>query len=79
MKLEEVATPRPGDFCLLCGSPPDTIGVFVPEAPEAFGGMPGKTRLIRYCLCAKCQTKKDTPEKVEKIIRVELAGGVSNA
>lgn len=64
----------PEDTCLLCGGTPDIIGVFSPDIPEAWGGIKGKDRIFRYCLCAKCHGRTDTPENVEKIIRVELAG-----
>lgn len=75
MKIENLTTPLPGDFCLICGSPPATIGIFVPEDPEVFGGIKGKTRLIRYCLCLTCQERPTTPEVVEKICKAELGGG----
>ena len=39
-----------------------------------FGAPEGKTRFVRYCLCAKCKDKADTPEKVEKVIFAELQG-----
>jgi hypothetical protein len=75
MKIEEMTTPRPGDHCLICGGPPGIIGVFQPEEPVKWGAAPGKTRLVRYCLCLKCHGRPETPEKAEKIIRSELAGG----
>lgn len=75
MNPAEIAIPRPGDFCLLCGEPPAVIGIFRPDDPEAFGAPAGKIRLFRYCLCSKCQKLPDTPERVEKIIRAELTGG----
>ena len=73
--IQTLNKPLPGDFCLLCGGKPDAIGIFIPKDAEKFGGIKGKTRLIRYCLCAKCQAKKDTPENVEKVITAELIGG----
>jgi hypothetical protein len=66
------------DFCLLCGGSPEIIGVFVPEDSEAWGAPSGKTRFIRYYLCSKCHGRPDTPDKVEKIIKAELAGGITN-
>jgi len=78
MTVQELNKPRPGDFCLICGNAPAVIGVFVPEAPEIWGGTGGKSRFFRYCLCKKCQGQSNTPEKVEKIIRTELAGGGVN-
>lgn len=74
MTLQELQKPCPGDFCLLCGGKPQVIGMFVPEEPEIFGGIEGKKRFFRYCLCSKCKSKSDTPEKVEKVIASELAG-----
>jgi hypothetical protein len=75
MKIEEITQPRPGDLCLICGAPPAIIGVFKPQEPETWGAAPGKARFLRYCLCSKCHGRPDTPEKAEKIIRAELAGG----
>ena len=65
----------PGDHCLLCGGVPEIIGIFQPEHPQTWGASPGKARLIRYCLCASCHLRPDTPERAEKIIRSELSGG----
>jgi hypothetical protein len=76
MKVEDLKSPQQGDHCLLCGGSPVVIGIFTPSDPIQWGAPTGKVRLIRYCLCSKCQGSPDTPEKVEKIIRVELAGGV---
>ena len=79
MTLHDLKNPLSGDMCLLCGGKPDVIGAFVPERPEDFGGIPGKTRIIRYCLCANCKAKAGTPELIEKVIRAEVAGGVAHA
>jgi hypothetical protein len=73
--LETLIQKLPSDFCLLCGGVPTVTGVFVPETPETWGGIAGKKRIFRYCLCSKCQEQIDTPENVEKIIRSELFGG----
>jgi len=73
--LQHVHEPRPGDFCLICGGIPETVGVFVPENSGVWGAPEGKTRIMRYCLCAKCAKKKNIAERVEKIIRAELSGG----
>jgi hypothetical protein len=75
MKLEVLSHTLPSDFCLLCGGAPDVIGIFKPEEPLKYGATPGKTRFVRYCLCSKCHGRPETPEKAEKIIRAELAGG----
>lgn len=72
--------PQSSDFCLLCGARPAVIGVFVPEDPKAWGAPAGKSRFVRYCLCSSCQKKPDAPDRVEKVIRAELArGGVVDA
>lgn len=69
--------PFPDDFCLLCGGPPAMVGIFVPKDPESWGATKGKTRILRYCLCAKCSKGGDVQGRVEKIIRAELTGGGS--
>ena len=74
MQREALINKRTGDSCLLCGEPPEIIGFFTPEDPGAWGGPNGETRLFRYCLCGRCHERPDTPEDVEKIIRVELNG-----
>ena len=63
--------------CLLCGSFPTVIGVFVPDNPEVWGGYPNKTRMFQYNVCEKCFRLPDIRERAEKVIRVELAGGVT--
>ena len=75
MTIDEIEKPRVGDLCLVCGGAPSIIGVFVPENSSAWGGKSGGTRFFRYCLCQKCHGRADTPERVEKIIRVELDSG----
>ncbi len=79
MTLPDLSKPRPGDSCLLCGEKPSIIGIFTPEDPEALGAPGGKGRVFRYCLCSNCKGRPDTPENVEKIIRAELAEGVTHA
>ena len=79
MKIENILQPRPDDFCLVCGAHPNVIGIFVPDNPSMWGAPEGKTRLVRYCLCQRCNQKKDTPDNVEKILMAELIGGVTNA
>jgi hypothetical protein len=71
----DLQKPQTGDQCLICGDHPNVIGVFIPDAPEAWGAPIGKTRLFRYCLCLSCSEKPDKKERVEKIIRNELTGG----
>ncbi len=62
--------------CLLCGTAASVVGVFVPDDPAAFGGTSGKSRLIRYGLCAKCSGEDDLQATVEKVILAELKGGI---
>jgi hypothetical protein len=64
----------PTPTCLICGLPPDWIGVFQPADPEVWGAPPGKTRLFLYNLCDRCRTRPGTPEKVEKVIFHEKDG-----
>jgi len=75
MKVDELTQPQPGDHCLICGGAPAVIGIFKPGMPGAWGAPDGKARFFRYCLCEICHAKPNTPERVEKIIRAELAGG----
>ena len=75
MKIEDLIKPSPGDHCVLCGGKPDCIGIFAPENSQACGAADGKSRFVRYCLCEKCKSKNDTPEKVEKVIFADLNGG----
>ncbi|MBP7766580.1 MAG: hypothetical protein KA113_15440 [Syntrophaceae bacterium] len=79
MTLHNLDKPLSGDKCLLCGGVPSIIGVFVPEAPELFGGTKDKSRFFRYCVCGSCHAAPDTPQRVEKIIKAEIFGaGVSD-
>jgi hypothetical protein len=73
--LAALSRKRPGDLCLICGGAPDVIGIFVPETQESWGGAKGKDRIFRYCLCGRCNGRGDKADRVEKIIRAELAGG----
>jgi len=75
MKIENLVKPFVGDHCLLCGGKPFCIGIFTPQDPQQWGAVGEKSRFVRYCLCEKCKEKSETPEKVEKVIRAELAGG----
>lgn len=77
--IRQMTKVRPGDYCLLCGGDPAIIGVFVPNQSQLYGALAGKQRLIRYCLCEKCQKQPDTPDRAEKIMLAELAGGAHHA
>ncbi|HPA14892.1 MAG TPA: hypothetical protein PKV75_06430 [Desulfobacterales bacterium] len=72
MQVQELIQPYVGDHCIICGAPPEVIGIFKPDTPSLYGAPPGKTRFIRYCLCEKCRTSKGVAEQVEKIIHAEL-------
>lgn len=72
MKLHEITAPHPGDLCLVCGATPEIIGIFTPEDQAAWGAPSGKSRFFRYCLCSKCKERRDTADKVEKILRAML-------
>ena len=75
MELSNLLNNLPIESCLLCGDKPSIIGVFTPKDPESWGATIGKTRFFRYCLCEKCHVMPDAPDRAEKIIRAELAGG----
>lgn len=79
MKIEEMTKPFPGDHCLVCGAPPAIIGIFIPDDPKKYGAAAGKTRLVRYCLCDRCNGRPDKQDRAEKIIESELTGGVTHA
>jgi hypothetical protein len=74
MNLDNLTKPFAGDHCLLCGGKPHCVALFKPDNPMLYGAAAGKTRFIRYCLCEKCRTKPNTPERVEKAILAELTG-----
>lgn len=61
--------------CLLCSDPAEVVGMFFPDSPEAWGARRGGGRFFRYFLCSRCRTLSDGPERVEKAIWSELAGG----
>lgn len=75
MEIEDITKPRRGDRCLVCGGKPYVLGVFIPQNAVEWGAAPGKTRFIRYCLCAKCKRKLNIQDRVEKIILSELSDG----
>lgn len=75
MTLRDLIKPFPCDRCILCGDAPYLIGIFRPRDSQLWGAAVGKSRFFRYCLCAKCKGRPDTPDRVEKIIRAELDSG----
>jgi hypothetical protein len=75
MELQALIRRQSSDTCLICSGAPAIVGIFQPDDPAAWGAGNGKGRMFRYCLCATCQAKPDTPERVEKIIRHELQTG----
>jgi hypothetical protein len=58
------------DKCLLCGRRTSFMGVWVPTASTCgeLGAPAGKSRLVAYALCRKCQRRPDTPRRVEETI-----------
>ncbi len=72
-KLQRLlAQPRP---CLLCGAyPPHYTGTFQPDRPEAWGGKPGKSRLLGYALCRACFALPDRCLHVEARLMRALVG-----
>jgi len=70
--LSDLARFHPGASCLICGLPPDIIGIFQPLDPEAWGAPKGKTRLFRYHLCHRCRIRPGINEQVEKVILYEI-------
>jgi hypothetical protein len=73
IKLKNFKNSWPGDHCLLCGDRSSVIGVFMPQNPQGWGAVKGKTRFIRYCLCSKCHKHK-TLDTIEKVLWAELKG-----
>lgn len=63
---------EPGASCLICGLPPDIVGIFEPLDPEAWGGIKGKTRLFFYHLCTRCRDRENISETVEKVLWHEI-------
>jgi len=67
-----LAQPRP---CLLCSAFPTIVqGIFVPDKSEAWGGQPGKVRLLGYALCARCCAMPDLTLHVEAELMAGLVG-----
>ncbi len=65
-------TPKP---CILCGVFPAPVqGLFVPDKPEAWGGKPGKVRLLGYGICHRCQALPDLALRVEAQLQAGLVG-----
>lgn len=75
MNLSDIGKIMPGDLCLLCGKIAAVAALFVPENSAKWGAAPGLSRLFRYCLCSKCKSSSGVEDKVEKILRAELAVG----
>lgn len=61
--------------CVLCGSQAVVYSaLFVPDKPELWGGTPGKTRVLGYCLCRACKALPDLTSHVEARIQAGLVG-----
>jgi len=68
----QFAMPRP---CLLCGAFPTAYNViFQPDKPEAWGGQPGKVRLLGYALCTRCIALPDASLRAEATLMRKIAG-----
>jgi len=63
--------------CVLCGGPPNVIGIYEPGDPKIRLHENGKVRRFIYALCEGCFGRPDTPDRVEKVIHAEL-NGISN-
>jgi hypothetical protein len=67
-----LAQPRP---CLRCGDPqPTYTGLVTPHQPEAWGGTPGKVRVLASTLCGRCCGLPDRTLHVEARIMAGLVG-----
>jgi len=73
--VEQIVRGLPYTACLICGGPPDVVGLFRPFDPASWGAPEGKDRVFRYCLCRRCNGLEDKEERVEKIIRSKLSNG----
>ncbi|HPQ44626.1 MAG TPA: hypothetical protein PKZ42_10405 [Syntrophales bacterium] len=58
---------------------PSVIGVFIPDDSAQFGSTKGRSRCVRFYLCYRCHRGQGTHATVEKIVRSEIAGGITNA
>ena len=68
----QCATPR---RCLLCGAfPPAYQVIFLPVKPEAWGGKPGKVRLLGYALCQRCYALPDVTRRAEAPLMRDVVG-----
>jgi hypothetical protein len=51
-----------GEPCKACGYPATSIGVFIPEDSEEYGGVAGKVRAFYFPVCDSCNTKAENDE-----------------
>jgi hypothetical protein len=58
--------------CKLCGKPSAALYYFTPGDPEAYGGTPGRQRMLPYGLCEEHLNDQQSLERVEEKIEVEL-------
>ena len=56
--------------CIICGARPWCCGVWIPneEHQKIVYSPKYKLRTLWYTLCRKCHRKKDTTDRVEKIL-----------
>ena len=61
--------------CLLCGAFPTVCNVILqPHKPEAWGGKPGKVRLLGYALCIRCIALPDASLRAEAPLMRDVVG-----
>ena len=60
--------------CCLCKSMTRGRGIFFPDDPCEWGGLPGKQRALIYPLCEKHPQNDQTLEQIENWIRNQTDG-----
>lgn len=56
--------------CIVCGGPPDFIGIYCPSEKIArrIGQPKGKRRFVGYTICAACVHEPGNADRVENLI-----------
>jgi hypothetical protein len=67
------------DRCVLCGRPPFRLGVWVPTAgySRSLGAPQGKTRVVAYTLCRRCDGRPGSLKRAEDKILADSAASLS--
>ncbi len=47
-----------GDTCILCGGPPEALGIFTPKEQEAYNAPDGRRLFFPYYVCVECAEKR---------------------